>query len=674
VCPAPPGGDLGRRKTPPTQKNRRGHTLHSVMLTTPYSSVPAPKMLSLAEASWEAFRPFVSRYQWALYDPANSPRKAEVAHALLNRGKPGACTFRRGEGKYILPVLHTRHFEKAVSGHHKIYYVSHGKQALLYLDVDLHHAWQTPEEGREARRLLDALLTKVFGRPVLFWAESSRGFNGYLKVDLRGADYERANGVFSRLEGALRRFLAYYQNLADFEVKGRVGYLDGAEYAWAQYGKLPIHSPDWDFPRLEEFQGKPAVRLTALESLCRRIEEQVAPEVLERHNARKKGLGGAPMVRDGCFLVTATVEEAIVAKHGNVWWPCMFVGGWEDRDGGVWLPLKYYRPGQAPVTEWELRQERAQAAGQQKAELVESVPPPKDLPTDLNVAAKGKAPRPKNPPSKLNIKLADLAHEPDSFVRQKEALFRLARYLKRVPSQEEALRYLRAERLYTPPWEGHLARRKSRVRSILNFIALTFDPAKCARGAVNAGKYDAWAERKFPEGLIARGRKDLTEYGEVVEGQGVQVSHRFIAAFLAVCEFALLIDKNRDDSLPHRRAEELWQALYAKGLLSVPFCARKWAACRDELERHGIIKVTDRDYGPNKAMKWDLGPYFPFLGLWKAPKQRSLVGEGCLPGKRKETREQGHNTWLCQQPARTGSGVRLRPARPPPDTALALCR
>jgi hypothetical protein len=659
------------------------------MQRTPYSSVPNSKILTLAEASFEAFRPFVSRYQWALDHPANSPRKAEVAHALTHRGQPGACTFRREDGKYILPVLHVRHFEKAIAHGYKVYYVSHGRQALLYLDVDLHHAWQTPQEGREAQRLLDALLAKVFGGPVLFWAESSRGYNGYLKVDLRGAGYETANGVFARLEQALRRFLAYYDNLADFEVKGRVGYLQRDEYVWAQYGKLPVHDPGWNFPRLEEFKARPAGRLTALESLCRRVEEQVPPEVLERHTARKKGLGDAPMVRGGRFLVTAEVEQAIVAKHGDVWWECMFEDREEDDRGGVWLPLRYYRPGQAPITGWELRQEReqAQAASQHKPDPVQEEPalPPKELPPSLDAAAREqaeakkpeplpmeKAPSPKKSPPKLNVKLADLASEPDSFVRQKEALYRLARYLKRVPSQGEALRYLRDERLYTPPWDEHLARRKARVRSILNFIARTFDPAKCAKGSVNVGKYDAWAEKKFPQGLTARGRKGMDEYGEVVEGQGVQVGPRFIAAFVAVCEFALLADKNRDDSLPHRRAEELWEALHAKGLVPVAFCARKWAACRDELERHGIIRVTDRDYGPGKAMRWDVGVYFPFLGLWKRERQRSRVGGGTLPGRRREEREKGHNTWLYQRPPGTGSGVRLMPARPPPGTALAL--
>jgi len=43
-----------------------------------------------------------------------------------------------------------------------------GKTALLYLDIDLHNAWQTEEQGQEAMRLIEAL----------FWAlvREQRGF------------------------------------------------------------------------------------------------------------------------------------------------------------------------------------------------------------------------------------------------------------------------------------------------------------------------------------------------------------------------------------------------------------------------------------------------------------------------------------------------------------------
>jgi hypothetical protein len=250
--------------------------------------------------------------------------------------------------------------------------------------------------------------------------------------------------------------------------------------------------------------------------------------------------------------------------------------------------------------------------------------------------------------------------EPDSFKRQKEALFRYARYLKRVPTLEEGMQLLHDHRLYSGPWNKHLTRRRIRVRAILRFIARTFDPAKCAKGSVSIGKYDAWAARKFPTGLMGKNRRSLTEEGEIIDGRGVHIRSAFIAVFLAVCEFALLIDKNQDDSLPHNRAKEIWDALFAKGLVAVPFCARKWAVCREEMIRYGIIRITDRNYGPGRAMRWDLGRYFPFVGLWKGTKVRAR-----LCGKRKEKRRR-HNTLLRKQSIRVKLNARLMPARPPP--------
>jgi hypothetical protein len=56
-----------------------------------------------------------------------------------------------------------------------------------------------------------------------------------------------------------------------------------------------------------------------------------------------------------------------------------------------------------------------------------------------------------------------------------------------------------------------------------------------------------------------------------------------------------LIDKNQDTTLPHRRAEQLWESLFAKGLLPIRFCARKWAVCRELLVEYGIIWITNRE-------------------------------------------------------------------------------
>jgi hypothetical protein len=653
----------------------------------------------LAEATWREFRPYLSRYQWAFDDPRCSPRAAEIVSALRNKGRKGSHTFlREGGWKFILRPLHAWAFEHAIERHRRVYFVSYGRKALLYLDIDLHRDWQTPGQGQEARRLIDALLRKVFGRDAAFWSPSSRGLNGSLKVDLQGQGYEAANRVFDRLEQCLQRFLAFYGNLADFEVKGKVGFLRDAEYSWEQYGKLPLHA-GWNFDRLEEFQARPTVPLAGLGRLCQAVEARVPPEVLERHEAHKKGLGEAPFAKDGYFLMTPSVEAALVERHGSAS-PFLFRDSYEDADGDVWIGLKYYRPGRAPLTEleWRAAQQEAGTANQAvtvrqpgpqgqvtgKSPRPPAAPSPEQPSTPVqqpvpqgqvtgpgNTGPQPAPPSPeqpskrRTPPLKVNVKVVDLASEPDSFVRQKEALFRLARSMKRVPTLEEALTYLHEENLFTGPWGQHRARRAARVKSILGFIARTFDPGRCAQGAVNVGKYDAWAAEKFPGGLTGRTRSRLTEEGEKVDGQEVNVGRGFIAVFLAVCEFALLTDKNRDGSLPHRRAEELWQALYAKGLVSVPFDARKWAVCREGMVRHGVVVITDRDYHTGKAMRWDLGPYFPFLGLWKRPKPKSLPGPGSLVKKKRATTHK-HNTLLRRQPRRTGLVSPRMAARPPP--------
>ena len=121
---------------------------------------------------------------------------------------------------------------------------------------------------------------------------------------------------------------------------------------------------------------------------------------------------------------------------------------------------------------------------------------------------------------------------------------------------------------------------------------------------------------------------------------------------MAVVEFALITDKNQDDSVPHDRCKELWQALKDKGLIAVSFNDRKWAVCREELAKLGIIAITDRDYCQGKAMKWETGTYFPGLGLWKSKKQPSLLGPTSLQRRTERTTKQ-HNTFLSMQAGET---------------------
>ncbi len=700
------------------------------MTTTSYNSVAPTKILTLAEATWQEFSKFLCKYQWAFDAPSHSPRKTEIRHAILNRGKDGVCTFFRPEGyKYILPVLHPRHFEDAIANHRKIYYVSYGSYALLYFDIDLHYAWQKLPDGHDAKQRIDAMLRKFFGASVLFWMPSSRGFNGFLKVDLKGMGYPLANEVFDRLEAALNLFLASCGNLADFEVKGKIGFMQNYEYNWAHYGKLPIHHKSWNFARLEEFANTPAVSVYRLQSLCGVIERQVPHEVLIRHQEDKISRGDEPIFDGDWFLVTPAIDKAMMEKHGEGWRSLFSMLKGDEEE--TWLHKDYYRPGRTPLTEGELRETRpcvAQADLQRNHER--PAPPRKtrdtlqkqleavfdrmeadgpedeaqvkemlaglfdrleaphtgselkkpgphgqdesrlrvadeereqDLPAADNTTARQRGP--------VNLDLSDLIHEPDSFNRQKEALLRYARYLKRVPTDEEALQLIENHSLFTAPWDERPAKRKTRVRDILKFIARTFDPSKCAHGSVNIGKYDEWARKTFPNGLIGGHSRYMDEDRNIVESsQGLHVSSKFIAAFIAVTEFALLIDKNQDNSLPHDRAKAIWNGLMSKGLIAVNFNDRKWAVCREELVKYGIITITDRDYCPGKAMRWTTGTFFPGLGRWKSKKQPSLLGPvnlvAFLQGKREKREE--HNTFLQSQVGGEAVLDPWRASRPPP--------
>ncbi len=117
----------------------------------------------------------------------------------------------------------------------------------------------------------------------------------------------------------------------------------------------------------------------------------------------------------------------------------------------------------------------------------------------------------------------------------------------------------------------------------------------------------------------------------------------------------------------------IWNALYTRGVISVRFCARKWAVCREELVRYGIVQITDRSYGPGKAMVWTVGPFFPFLGLWKTLSQLSLLGPGCFNRIRKRnTTTQQQNTLLRQRQVDFPVPRPQQPSRPPPRRWPAL--
>lgn len=220
------------------------------------------------------------------------------------------------------------------------------------------------------------------------------------------------------------------------------------------------------------------------------------------------------------------------------------------------------------------------------------------------------------------------ADNPNSFERQHAALLEFCRRMKRVVSEAEALSYIKANKLYTGRWEQNYSRRRARVRWILRRIAETFDPAKCqgVRHEVEIGKFDQYA-RSIMGSIKGQGRRSMDEYGNaVVKENRYRVDWRFASMFLSVVEFCLIKSPNDDKSLPQVRAEDIWDRCVQGGLTDVPFCEKKWAICRDWLERRGIIKVVDRKWQRGKAMRWEVCPEFHRLPKWwRRVKKRSCL-------------------------------------------------
>jgi hypothetical protein len=234
---------------------------------------------------------------------------------------------------------------------------------------------------------------------------------------------------------------------------------------------------------------------------------------------------------------------------------------------------------------------------------------------------------------------------PNSFDRQHDALLIFCRQMKQVVTQAEALHYIKANRLYSGSWEQNLARRRARVGWILKRIAKTFDASRCrgVRHDVQVGKFDQWARHHV--GVIkGNDRRTMDEFGNVIVRKNrYKVGWQFVSAFLSIVEYCLVTCPNKDGSLPGDRAEENWTRCYEGGLIEMPFCDRKWAICRDWLEKQGVIKVVDRKWHRKKAMRWKVGHDFHRLPQWwRRRKKPSLLEavplEEFLRGRRTTTR------------------------------------
>jgi hypothetical protein len=228
-------------------------------------------------------------------------------------------------------------------------------------------------------------------------------------------------------------------------------------------------------------------------------------------------------------------------------------------------------------------------------------------------------------PSEMKMAGDDQA-EPNALTRQLHALLEVSRRVGRVPSEAEALTFIKENMLFSGDW-GNAARRSQRVRWVLGHIAKTFDPEKCRgpRHTIRFGKYDNWA-RAHVGVLREKVRATVDEYGEVRERRGrTTADWRFVSAMLSVLEYCF--DRpNPDNSLPQTGARRIWETWHHAGLVDVRWDDHKWAIVRDWLDKIGVIEVFDRDWhyghGKGRAMKWRPTQRFRDLHVWYKAKKR----------------------------------------------------
>lgn len=573
---------------------------------------------ALAEEVHDFVRLVAHPFRRCFDSPAKSPKNVEIESAISNKGTPGYCTFIREEGKFIARPL----VDWMFYGHNlrrKHYYTSDTRIALLYHDIDCHKDHQTQADAEQARHLIEKESSAWFGVSPLFVA-SNRGENGYLKVDLAGVDPQTANEVFDEYQTAIRLLFAKHRILADFEIKGTVTWIDNEGKLHAgRYGKLPMCASRWDSRWHRSLVTAKKVTIGEIQAFIKKVNADVSAEDiagLEKTKHRANATLNCQVGADNCV-------DGDLASHNLSEISC-------------------------------------------DSTLIEK-------PIEVSLEEDQPSPSPSRRATKVDSdEIVAIGEETDSFVRQRRALLIFARTLKRIPTVEEALGFIQKNRLYTGAWDNPA--RRGRVRGILKYISKTFDANKCTKQGqtVNIGKYDAWAKAKFPNGIGGGKRRFVTDDFQVREIRICgQINWKFISVFISICEYCLLVEPNPDGSLPQERAKELWKCLHTKGLITTCFDDRKWAACRDALEKHGIIK-TIRYKAPGKAWKWSVGQFFPLLGLWKTKKQPSSCAAISwmdfitIASITRETQQGQHNSLLYKKDVTNYLFKHLQPVRPPP--------
>ena len=214
-------------------------------------------------------------------DPATGQWLLTPKHTISKDLRQRYEEYRQGQhvpnflpGHYHARVFNARMVEQQIAGQEVHYYTS-GQCgcAILYLDVDAHHAEQLPDLPASIE-----LLSRLF--PQAFQRESPRGHNGYLKVRYAtgwagSSSWWRFNQLAVRLEAALKVIWQDEGRTTDIEVKGTITTATKS----GRLAKLPFAG--WTWEDLDSWNSTPTLGLAGFRQLVEQME-QLAHEA-KRH-------------------------------------------------------------------------------------------------------------------------------------------------------------------------------------------------------------------------------------------------------------------------------------------------------------------------------------------------------------------------------------------------------
>ncbi len=385
--------------------------------------------------------------------------------------------------------------------------------------------------------------------PMAFHHDSTRGFNELLKV-YHGGLVSQFNKLCERLQAAMRRVFNGAHILCDVETKGTITGFEQDEnghkfHKSGSLAKLPWNKR-WTHDMLAQWKACETLHIDQLERIVVGLEKN--HDDLE-WAAHREGLKAAE-----------TLAKNPAAKLGPRPTPTKPTGVvasvTDDHD-------------ESPVT---------------------ALPASPLTPTSLTSFEAANA----NPDRlKATIDIARL----------------LTQHLKRIPTCDELLAFLKTNNYFTGSWEQTASKRRDRCKYVLRaYVEAHFDPAKLKAQSpftINLDRWNNWV-KQFPVAWV----ETYERKGQIVRRH---VTREDARVYQAICWTLLKEFPNADSSIPYAWIMAAWQELFKAGKTTALPTQDKIGALRAIFHARGIVLITDPNYSPalHKAIRYALGPNAP---------------------------------------------------------------